>query len=332
MRPILFFCLLERVAVFAGMPLVLFTNSALATLATPKYIQGNYAVPQTSQTTVTVPLTAAQTAGNLNVVIVGWNDSYAHVSSVKDSKGNVYQLAVGPTLTGTLSQAIYYAKNIAAAAAATNAVTVTFSTAAAFPDIRVVEYSGIDPVNPVDRFVGAVGYSTTSNSGTLTTTTATDLLVGANTVQTYDTGPGSGFTQRLLTKIDGDIAEDRVVTVVGSYSASASLGTAGGWVMQMVAFRAATVSSVTIVSGSSSATLAWNANLPTSSAATNTVGYRLHMGLASGVYTQITTLGNVITVTVSKLVSGTVYYFVVTAYNSAGVDGPPSNQVSYKAP
>ena len=107
MRPFLFFCLLERVAAFVGVSLVLFANSAVATLAIPKNIQGNYAVPQTSQRAVTVPLTAAQTAGNLNVVIVGWNDSYAHVSSVKDSKGNVYQLAVGPTVTGTLSQAIY---------------------------------------------------------------------------------------------------------------------------------------------------------------------------------------------------------------------------------
>jgi hypothetical protein len=331
MRAILFFCLLERVAVLTGVPLVLFANSAAATLTTPKYIQGNYAVPQTSQTIVTVPLTAAQTAGNLNVVIVGWNDSYAHVNSVKDSKGNVYQLAVGPTVTGTLSQAIYYAKNIAAAAAATNAVTVTFSTAAAFPDIRVVEYSGIDPVNPVDRFVGTIGNSTTSNSGTVTTTTATDLLVGANTVKTYTSGPGSGFTRRLLTSPDGDIVEDAVKTVAGSYSASAPLGTGGVWVMQMVAFRAASVASVS-VSGASSITLAWNAVAPTSNPATNPVGYRLRMGVASGVYTQITTLGNVISATVLKLVSGTVYYFVVTAYNSAGVNGPPSNQVSYKAP
>src|SRR6266436_6470207 len=38
--------------------------------ATPVYIQGNYAVPQTAQTTVTVPYKAAQTAGDLNVVIV----------------------------------------------------------------------------------------------------------------------------------------------------------------------------------------------------------------------------------------------------------------------
>ena len=41
---------------------------------TPTYVQGNATVPQTPQTLVTVPYTAAQTAGNLNLVIVGWND------------------------------------------------------------------------------------------------------------------------------------------------------------------------------------------------------------------------------------------------------------------
>src|SRR5258708_40341216 len=73
--------------------------------APPVYIQGKYAMPTTAQTTVTVPYKAAQTPGDLNVVIVGWNDTTAQVSSVTDTKGNVYQLAVGPTqLSGALSQ------------------------------------------------------------------------------------------------------------------------------------------------------------------------------------------------------------------------------------
>ncbi len=38
---------------------------------------------------------------------------------------------------------------------------------------------------------------------------------------------------------DGDIVQDRVVTAVGSYSASAPLISAGPWMMHMVAFRAA---------------------------------------------------------------------------------------------
>jgi fibronectin type III domain protein len=79
-------------------------------------------------------------------------------------------------------------------------------------------------------------------------------------------------------------------------------------------------------------TLTWSANAASSNPATNTAGYRLHMGLASGVYTQTTTVGNTTTATVSNLISGVTYYLVVTAYNSAGVDGPPSAQLSYKAP
>jgi hypothetical protein len=175
----------------------------------------------------------------MNVVIVGWNDTIAHLSSVTDAQGNVYQLAVGPTLlSGVLSQSIYYAKNIINATAGANAVTVTFDTAAIYPDIRILEYSGIDTVNPLDVVVGAQGNSATSSSGAVATTNANDLLVGANIVTGETTGAGSGFTQRQLTNPDGDIAEDRVVTATGSYSASAPFSSACGWVMQMVAFRA----------------------------------------------------------------------------------------------
>jgi len=71
----------------------------------------------------------------------------------------------------------------------------------------------------------------------VTTTNATDLLVGANLVQGSTTGPGSGFTKRLMTTPDGDIAEDRMLTAAGSYSASAPVSPSGAWIMQMVAFR-----------------------------------------------------------------------------------------------
>ena len=109
------------------------------------FVQANYAVPQTPQTTVTVTYTNAQTAGNLNVVVAGWNDSTAKIGSVTDSQGNAYVLAVGPTVqSGTATQAIYYAKNIAAAGANGNTVTVTFNTGAVYLDIRIAEYSGID--------------------------------------------------------------------------------------------------------------------------------------------------------------------------------------------
>jgi uncharacterized membrane protein len=210
----------------------------LSAASTITYVQGNYATPQTPQTSVTVSFTAAQTAGDLNVVVVGWNDTTATVSTVTDKSGNAYALAIGPTIrSGALSQSIYYAKNIAPAAAGANTVTVTFSTAAAYPDIRILEYSGADPSNPVDVTVGSSGSSATSSSGAATTTNATDLIFGANIVATATTGAGSGFTKRLLTSPDEDIAEDKMVTTAGSNTATAPLSSSGPWIMQMVAFR-----------------------------------------------------------------------------------------------
>ena len=208
------------------------------------FVQANSATPQTPQTSVAVPYTQAQTLGNLNVVVVGWNDSTAAVSSVVDSSGNTYALAAAPVVqSGTASQAIYYAKNIASAAAGANSVTVTFNVGAKFPDIRIAEYSGLDTVNPLDVSAGAQANTATSNSGNVTTTNANDLLVGANLVQSTTTGAGAGYTSRLISG-DGDILEDQVVSATGSYNATAVLDKVQLWIMQAVAFRAASAAPV----------------------------------------------------------------------------------------
>src|SRR5262249_1564701 len=157
------------------------------------FVQGNSATPQAPQATVKATYTKAQVAGDTNVVVVGWNDATALATSVTDTKGNVYTLAVGPTiLAGALSQSIYYAKNIAAAAANGNVVTVKFNVAAAFPDIRILEYSGLDRLNPFDIGDGRTGNSLTSTSPSVTTTNPNDLLVGANMVLTGTIGAGTG--------------------------------------------------------------------------------------------------------------------------------------------
>src|SRR5206468_4401301 len=133
----------------------------------------------------------AQRAGGLNVVVAGWNDSTAHVRSVTDTNGNSYRLAVGPTVqTGFATQAIYYAADIVPAAADGNTVVVTFDAPAVYPDIRIAEYRGIDIVSPVDAAAAAMGNSAMSDSGSVTTTNANDLLLAANLVQTPVTAAG----------------------------------------------------------------------------------------------------------------------------------------------
>ena len=252
------------------------TLTVTASSATITFVQGNYATPQSPQTTVSVVYSAAQNAGDLNVVVVGWNDSIASVSSVRDTKGNVYTLAVGPTIqTGLATQSIYYAKNIVAAVAGGNTVTVTFSTGAVSADIRILEYSGADRNNPVDVTAANSGNSSSTSSGPATTTNPTDLIFGANLVQTITSGPGSGFTSRMITSPDGDIAEDEMVTSTGAYSATAPVSPSGPWIMQMVAFRTPVTGSFTISASPSSLTVG------TGSQGTSTITTAVNGGFSS---------------------------------------------------
>jgi hypothetical protein len=74
-------------------------------------------------------------------------------------------------------------------------------------------------------------------------------------------------------------------------------------------------------------TLVWDANLERDIA-----GYRLYYGIAPHAYTERIDVGNAVTATVSNLPEGIVYFFAVTAYNTAGVESLFSNGVAYAAP
>jgi hypothetical protein len=189
------------------------------------------ATPQTPTQVVTVAYPGTQTLGDMNIVVVGWNDATSAVQSVTDSAGNTYSLAIGPTTGTGLRQSIYYAPNIVAGS---DTVTVRFNQAAIFADVRILEYRG---VTALDVSAGGSGTGTTANSGSATTRVANELIFGANTVSTGNKSPGSGFTFRINTTPDHDIAEDKVATVTGSNSASATLTSTSNWVMQMATFK-----------------------------------------------------------------------------------------------
>lgn len=71
----------------------------------------------------------------------------------------------------------------------------------------------------------------------------------------------------------------------------------------------------------STATLRWNAVTGTVS------GYKIYVGEAPRRYTRTINVGKATTSTVNSLTVGRMYYFAVTAYNSAG-ESTPSNEVS----
>ncbi len=177
----------------------------------------------------TMPL--SQTAGNLNVVAIGWSDTTAHTITVQDSEGNTYTQALNPTIGSATSQVMYYAKNIKGGGPS-NAVTVTFNPAAAFPDVRVAEYSGLDPASPLDKASFNTGTGGIASSGPITVT-ASELVVGAGTTDGAFSGSGTGFATVDITANGNDL-EHQVAPPAGPVSAQAPVS--GNWVMQAVSF------------------------------------------------------------------------------------------------
>jgi hypothetical protein len=201
------------------------------------FVQVNSASPQATQSTAGVRFGSKQGAGDLNVIVVSWNDNVSHVLSVADTAGNTYRLAPktsAQSANGQASIAIYYASNTIAASA--NLVTATFNQAVPYPEIVAAEYAGCDTIAPFDVGSAATGTSATTQSGTLNTSGSSELLVAGNYVLHTTTGPGPNFTQRLIT-YDQDILEDGTSSSPGPYSASATLTQSGWWLMAAAAFR-----------------------------------------------------------------------------------------------
>ena len=247
---------------FLLLSLVGLIGNVQAAVASVTFVQVADATPQSAVESVVVTYPQAQTAGDLNLVVVGWNDTVATVQSVTDSLGNTYALAVGPIQGTGLTQSIYYAKNILSGS---NSVTVKFSQAAASPDVRILEYQGLSTTAPLDvkaQASGTSGSDTVVSSGAATTTAASELIFGAGTTSGGFIEAGTSFTVEVITAPDDDIAEGEMVSATGSYAATASLGDWGSqnWVMQMVALKASgatstessapTISSVSPNSGS----------------------------------------------------------------------------------
>jgi hypothetical protein len=175
---------------------------------------------------------AAQTAGNFNIVAVSWYTPTAIPAAPTDTAGNTYLLAQQAT-DGTITHQIYYATSIATSAS--NTVTVTWSASATYPELRVLEYSGITTESPIiDVIAFGSGTSAFMDSGPGITTTRHDLLIGVGTAAA--SGAGTGWTQRILGS--GDLVEDQEVMAIGTYNATGPTST-DEWAMSLVAFRGA---------------------------------------------------------------------------------------------
>jgi hypothetical protein len=196
------------------------------------FVQANAHVA--SGATASTSFNGNVTAGNCEIVIVSWYMA-GTLSSLNDTGSNNLQLA-GEVAANGITQRLYYATNIAGGA---NTVTATWQASVQFPEVRVLEYSGIAATNVVDVYNSNSGTSPSAGSlatvGPIATTRAHDLILVA---ETGDVNTASAnYMQRISTV--GDFVEDQEVQASGSYSASMTENFMGPWTMQIAAFRGA---------------------------------------------------------------------------------------------
>ena len=156
------------------------------------------------------------------------------VSSVTDTKGNTYKLAIGPTNWGGASYrgATYYASNIIGGAGAIT-ITVTFSGSQGGTMTFGTEYSGVATLNPLDQVSAQIGSTTALSSGIVATGQGTELIYGfAMSANTATVDPS--FTSRST--YNNNFIADKTVTKTGYYSVFGT-NSAGNWLCQMATFR-----------------------------------------------------------------------------------------------
>lgn len=218
--------------------MLLMSYRAQVVSAPPAFVQANSSHTSAGVTSQTVVFSGAQSAGDLNVIAIGFCNSTSTISSVADTEGNTYAVAAPATSASTnLTQVIYYAPSIAAAGAGANTVTVTFNVSTPCSDVRIAEYSGIFLASPVDTTAsGSATTGTAMSSGSASTSNVVDLLVGASYSAGGFASAGSGYTNRVTSSGPNNL-QDEIVNSAGPYSATATNGSSGYWVMQMAAFK-----------------------------------------------------------------------------------------------
>ena len=190
----------------------------------------------TSGTSAALAYTSNNAAGNLLICAIR-RGATIDPTSITDSRGNTWVLARKQTYNGGIDAFwVYHALSCAAGA---NTLTVTWAASVSIR-IAILEYSDFAATGAVlDQVTGAEGFSTTPNSGSVTTTVATELLFSAASVaNSFAFTAGASYTEReeVATKI---AAEDRNVTATGTYDGTWTLSAIDNWGCALATYMAA---------------------------------------------------------------------------------------------
>jgi hypothetical protein len=182
---------------------------------------------------------AANTSGNWIAVVVRGGQT-GQAFTVSDTLGNTYRRAVqyNETVDRT-TLGIFYAESIRGG---TNTVSVSNSTVGTLR-FAILEYAGVALSNSLDVTSAAQGSSAAPSSGTATTTSSGDLLIGMlSTANPRTFTPGSGYVLQELVPAAPNAklaVESRIQAAAGPTSATGALNASDIWGAALAAFRPA---------------------------------------------------------------------------------------------
>jgi len=209
---------------FSGPAHYLAQVAAFKAASTPVYVQGATATSNTSGTTIAQAFAAPATAGNLIVVIVGWQTNTA--LTVTDSQGNSYAVATTAyDAVNGQSLSILYAAN-----ARGGATTVTAGFGAATPSVRrleIHEYAGLATTNPLDgtatNIADAVTTADAVTSGAAATTVISPAPDGSHTLTAVARDAAGNQTTSAAVIVT--VSNDTTPPVISNVSTSAITAT-----------------------------------------------------------------------------------------------------------
>ena len=179
-----------------------------------------------SGSTSTITFNPSQNLGAGNMLLVAAIGGGVTVSSVTDTKGNTYHLDQSGTNGSGTTIYLYSTVQNAGTLTTTDTVTVTYSGATTHYGVASIEFSGISANSRLDQVNTALGSATNRTAGSLTTTSANELIVAVYGVDgNNDTTftPGAGYTSLMTVQgfplLEG---EYQIVSSVGTYTTPAT--------------------------------------------------------------------------------------------------------------
>lgn len=202
-----------------------------AALTGIQFVHGAYSDSQISTTMLTLAMPQPSTAGHLRLVFVSWQNGVGF-QGITDDQGGTYVELVNPP-GGMVRIALYAAPVVTAG---TTTITAKWNNAAASPELRVVEYRGVDLQNPI-AYARRNGGTGTACSAPVPVAVGNVVVAGNAADMVPTTAVGTGFIERQRTIFGGNIIEDLHASQGGMVDAASTLAASASWQVAAVVLQ-----------------------------------------------------------------------------------------------